>query len=335
MGAGSSPPRSSNYRLSTTNEYHSSALSTLGWELTVCNALYPPGTPIRKILARDGSYGHLLYDHLKRFIPLQKIEKVIEIGGGYGFLMKDLLGRNGRFRPCMLDISPTLLEKQRETLKGYDVSYRLEDALETDMSVLGQYELAILNENLGDFPAIVDLDCQIFAKTPSKAGDPVVEKVTLFFDKYSLERPVTGTFNLNIGAMEMVEKLCSSGIPYIFAGEHSCEAKAPSELGSLIDLNPTGKPKRIPLMGHDEYTVKLSYLQKMAAYHGYETIRGPFADYIVPNLTDGLKATLASRGRYSDNEEMICHFVGDLYEYEYLIMIKEGNREQGLGKQSI
>jgi len=323
MGADPSPPGSSNYRLSTTNEYHISALSTLGWELTVCNALYPPDTPIRKILESDGSYGHLLYEHLKRFIPLQKIEEVIEIGGGYGFLMKDLLGRNGRLRPCMLDISPVLLEKQKEALKGHDVSYRLEDALETDHAMLGHYELAILNENLGDFPTLVDLDSSILAQNPCGEGDPIVKKVLRFFGTYGLEKPETGLFNLNIGAMEMVEKLCSSGIPYIFAGEHSCEAKAPSELGPLIDLNPTGNPKRIPLMGHDEYTVKFSYLQKMAAHHGYETIRGPFADYIVPDLTDGLKATLASRGRCSDNEEMICHFVGDLYEYEYLVLIKK------------
>jgi len=53
-----------NYTLNTTRSYHTDRLNSLGWELTVCNALHAEGTPIRKILARDGSFGHLLYDHL-------------------------------------------------------------------------------------------------------------------------------------------------------------------------------------------------------------------------------------------------------------------------------
>ena len=82
-----------------------------------------------------------------------------------------------------------------------------------------------------------------------------------------------------------------------------------------------GNPRRITLKGHDEYTIKFSYLQKIAAHLGYKTIRGPFADYIVPNPHGELKASLATRGLYSDNEEVICHFISDLYEYEYLILI--------------
>lgn len=310
------------YRFNSTEEYHKGKLGSLGWELTVCNTLYPPDTPVRKVLVRGDSYGHLLHDHLKRFFPLEMIEKVIEIGGGYGYLMKDLLDRCGHFKPCMLDISPVLLERQKDTLKGHDVSYRLEDAMETDPAMLGQYELAILNENLGDFPALVDLDSRILAKGSYAAADPIVKKAVCYFEKYGLEGPATELFNLNMGAMEMTEKLCLAGVRYVFIGEHSCEARAPGELGAYINLLSNGNPRRITLKGHDEYTVKFSYLQKIAGYHGYETVRGPFADYLVPDLTEHLKAVLASRGLYSDNEEAVCHFISDLYEYEYLILIK-------------
>lgn len=321
------------YQLNSTEEYHKGKLGSLGWELTVCNTLHPSDTPVRKFLVRSDSYGYLLHDHLKRFFPLEKIEKVIEIGGGYGYLMKDLLDRCGHFKACMLDISPVLLEKQKETLKGHDVSYRLEDAMKTDQAMLGQYGLAILNENLGDFPALIDLDIRILERASYNVKDPIAKKVAGYFETYGLERPAIELFNLNIGAMEMTEKLCLAGIPYIFIGEHSCEAKAPRALGPYINLLSDGNPRRITLKGHDEYTIKFSYLQKIAGYHGYETVRGPFADYLVPNLTEHLKAILASRGLYSDNEEAVCHFISDLYEYEYLVL-KKGpgkNKEHGPG----
>ena len=77
------------YSLNTTKAYHTDQLNTLGWELTVCNALYPEKTPIRRVLARDDSYGHLLYEYLNQFIPMKNVKKIIEIGGGYGYLMKD------------------------------------------------------------------------------------------------------------------------------------------------------------------------------------------------------------------------------------------------------
>lgn len=320
MDSTGSPSVGSRCRLSTTDTYHRDDLETLGWELTVCNSLYPADTPIRSILKHNASYGHLLFDHLRRFVPLERMAAILEIGGGYGYLMKDFLSRNPRLRPCMVDISPTLLEKQKETLTGQEVSYLLEDALETDSAIFQRHELAILNENLGDFPTALDIEHPILERGVGQV-DEVAAKVRRFFETYGFERPAA-TFNFNLGAMEMVEKLCSSGIPYIFIGEHSCEAMVPPALGPFITIASDGNPRRIPLKGHDEYTIRFSYLQGIAEYHGYRTYRGPFADYIVPNITEGLKAVLATRGFYSDREEVVCHFVGDLYEYEYLIMAK-------------
>ena len=83
-----------NYTLNSTKAYHVNQLNTLGWELTVCNALYPEGTPVRKLLSRNGSFGHLLYDYLSQFIPMENVSQVLEIGGGYGYLMRDFLDRN-------------------------------------------------------------------------------------------------------------------------------------------------------------------------------------------------------------------------------------------------
>ena len=81
------------YYTNSTEDYHVTGLKTLGWELTVCNALQPEGTPLRKLLRRDDSYGHLLYDYLTAFVPMGAIRGIVEVGGGYGYLMKDFLRR--------------------------------------------------------------------------------------------------------------------------------------------------------------------------------------------------------------------------------------------------
>jgi hypothetical protein len=309
------------YTLNSTKAYHLNQMNTLGWELTVCNALYRKDTPLRKLLRRDESYGYLLYDYLGRFIPMGTIRKVIEIGGGYGYLMKDFLDRNRSLEPLMLDISPVLMGKQKETLSEYAVSYREEDFLETDPGTLVGCDLVVLNENLGDFPTLVDLRREIF-ELGSRTMDRNLANARRFFEKYNLSPGEGETFNMNIGALEALEKLCSSEIPYIFIGEHSCEAVVPEGLRSFIQIPSTGNPQRISLMGHDEYSIKFSHLQKVADTFNYSHIRGPFADYLSVDMTDRVRSILVSRGRYSDEEEMICQFVEDLYTYEYLILVK-------------
>ncbi|MRR08419.1 MAG: hypothetical protein EG828_16165, partial [Deltaproteobacteria bacterium] len=208
------------YRFNTTEEYHRQDLESLGWELTVCNSLYPANTPIRKILKKNASYGELLYDFLRSHIPFENITQVLEIGGGYGFLMKDLIKVNPRIRPSMLDISPALLKKQEEALAGHDAAYCLSDALAMDEAFFKGFELVIFNENLGDFPALVEVDPVVLDSDEKPGPDAMIERVRHFFAAYRLQKP-SFRFNLNIGAMQMLEKVCEASVPYIFIGEHS------------------------------------------------------------------------------------------------------------------
>jgi len=310
------------YTLNTTKAYHINQLNTLGWELTICNALYPEKTPLRRVLARNDSYGHLLYEYLNRLIPMKNTKQIIEIGGGYGYLMKDFLDCNRSLEPCMLDISPYLLRQQKETLMEYYVSYRDEDFLETDTVFLREFDLAILNENLGDFPTLVNLDQKIFQLSSGDANHDLAQAI-YFFEQYRLERPTSETFHFNLGALQALEKLCASGAPYIFLGEHSCEAAVPQALRSLVHIESTGTPEKISLMGHDEYSIQFSYLQKIAEAFSYACVRGPFADFIPFTITEELRSTMASQGRYGDEDEIIYQFIEDLYTYEYLVLIKE------------
>jgi hypothetical protein len=300
----------------STKDYHLRDLKTLGWELTVCNALEPHDSPCRTVLKRSDSYGNLLYDFLGRLLPMEDVGKVIEIGGGYGYLMRDFLRRNGRLEACMLDIAPALLERQRESLKHFPVRFRQEDFLETEESSFQEFDLAILNENLGDFPVVVNID-----KPALERGGPEepLQEVKRVFASYSLEPPLSGLFHFNLGAALAVEKLCSSGIRYVFLSEHSCEAAAPERCGRLR-VRSAGIPEKISLYGHDEYTVKFSWLQKIAARFGYASVRGPLADFVEPDFTPGLDFVISSGATARDEHEIIRQFVEDLYQYEYLVL---------------
>ncbi len=310
------------FEVHTTRDYHLRGIETLGWELTVCNALRTVGSPLRKILSRDASYGEFLSDYLNRRLPMKDVANIVEIGGGYGVLMKDLLSRNDFRRVTMIDISPFLLGKQRETLEGSIAEYREEDFLDTPPSVLEGADLAILNENLGDFPVITDIDPQDLHECREEDG-PLNEALKLV-RKYGLKHPEKERFNLNIGALKAVEKLCSAQIPYIFLSEHSCEAVVPGPYRSVIRVSSPGNPERIRLRGHDEYTIRFSHLEAVAKASSYNPARGPLADFIPLRFNDRVKSILAARWTEKDEHEIIRHFVEDLYQYEYLLLIREG-----------
>jgi len=115
-------------RVNSTANYYKSGEDSLGWELTVSNALYPADSPCRKLLKRVASYGDLLYDHLSLFVPMQKVRSLLEIGGGYGYVMKDFLIRNPSMAVTMVDISPRFSGIQSQTLKNYPVDYVVADS---------------------------------------------------------------------------------------------------------------------------------------------------------------------------------------------------------------
>lgn len=311
-----------NYSINKTDKYHKEDLTTLGWELTISNSLYCENTILRSILQNNEPFGRQLYKYLERYIPISKIENVVEVGGGYGYLMKDFLEMNNAFKSTMIDISPVLIKKQRETLKKYNVAFFECDFLLIDDGILKNQDLAILNENLGDFPTIIDLKKDNLKLDLSEVEDPFIKKIKMIFETYNLPLPEEEIFNFNIGAVNAVEKLCKIGVPYIYIGEHSCEAKTPENLKQFTKIRSTGMPEKISLMGHNEYTIKFSYLEKVGKFYGYKTKRGVFADFIPIRWDKKLKYILFTKGRQGDEEEMICQFIEDLYKYEYLIFIK-------------
>jgi hypothetical protein len=313
------------YTINSTADYHIRNINTLGWELTVCNALHNPKSPCRGVLRRDASYGNHLYDFLESFMPVSRFTRIMEIGGGYGTLMKDFFVQKETIKATMMDISPLLLAEQKKTLAGFDVRYVLADFLDADAKFLQDQELIIMNENLGDFPTYLDIDRDILSDLPQDRDVPM-RKVHRLFKTYSLDTPLLSPFHFNTGAIEAIEKLCRSQVPFIFVGEHSCEATVPDKYQKLIRISASGNPERISLKGHDEYTICFSNLVKVASFFNYRVLRGPFADFLPFELTDRLRSVMSAPSAISDEGEIIRHFIEDLYLYEYLILIREKNR---------
>jgi len=311
------------YILNTTDDYHARALTTLGWELTVVNALDPENSPCRSALQHNASFGAQLFRFLEEKIPFPLLKTVLEVGGGLGYLMKDFLTLAPYLQATMLDISPFLLQKQKDALAGLPVKFLEMDFLKTALSDLRTFDLAILNENLGDFPTLV-------AKNDHPPQDDPetirwLNRMVEFRNQYALS--FAADESINIGAMEVVERLCEAGIPYIYLSEHSCEASRSDPSYPHLNFTAPGMPERISLHGHSEFTIKFSCLQTIALVFGYKVFRGRYIDILPVDLNTKVQAALRSATPLSDTQEILQQFVYDLYKYEYLVLINHSKKK--------
>lgn len=309
------------WRLNSTEEYHRQGLDTLGWELTVSNSLFSAASPCRRILKKNRSYGQALHEWLSQSLPMPEIRRILEVGGGYGHVMGDFLDCHGECEVAMLDICPVLLAKQRAFLGGRRVTFLQEDVLETAPGLFASMDLVICNENLADLPTVVGLAPEDLANPPAPGQDDPLSRVGRFFGAYGLPLPPGGALNVNLGALELVEKICRAGTPYAFLSEHSCEAAAPPVLEGCLRFRSAGTPERIRLKGHDEYTIQFSFLEAIARAWRYDVLRGPLADFLQIDLSEALRRILSRPWAGQGEHEIWRHFVEDLYRYEYLLLI--------------
>lgn len=309
------------YFLNRTENYHRKEIRTLGWELTVCNTLEFERGPARQIIAENSTYGKQLGDYIFSVVDESSCGSVLEIGGGYGFLMRDLLLRNPAMKATMIDISPTLLQKQKQTLEKFNVRFIESDFFEVDKSELRRHELVVLNEITGDFPTACNLTKNAIDSAPDLEEHPLAA-VKRYLEEGLLEIPDCEPFNVNIGAMEAVEILCSLSIPHIFVSEHSCEADVKDEMRPFLKLFPGRNPEEIKLAGHSEYSLCFSNLELIGRRYGYKMRRGNYTDFIKVDFSPKLRYILTSNSQ-KDEHEIVRQFIHDLYKYEYLLFIRK------------
>jgi hypothetical protein len=66
------------------------------------------------------------------------------------------------------------------------------------------------------------------------------------------------------------------------------------------------------------------HLQQIAEAFQYRVIRGPFAEFLNISYSDSLLSFLMSRTVNDGHQEIILHFLEDLFQYEYLILLRPG-----------
>ncbi len=309
--------------INSTRDYHQNELNSLGWEMTVSNSLYPERSPCRTVLTSRVSYGCHLSTFLQENLPLDRLQTVLEVGGGYGYLMRDFLRMNPDLCATMVDISPFLLGEQKKTLQGFPVNFHLTDFFTIEKACLGKHDLVILNENLGDFPTAVAVSVSSLREETSPERDLSLARIRDLFNFYSFPEPEHDPFNFNLGAVEVTETLCREAVPYIFLSEHSCQATVPDAYRDIIAVSAPGNPERITLKGHHEYTVKFTHLETVAKHYGYRIRRGPLADFIRIDFNDSLLWMLKRRHTTRHEQEILRHFVADLFQYEYLLLSRK------------
>jgi hypothetical protein len=280
--------------------------------------LEPAGSPCRKILTNSGAFGSLLFDYLSSIINVSRVKNILEIGGGYGYLMRDFLSRKPDMNTVMLDISPFLINKQKNVLSGFQVEFIEKDFFSADVDFLSAFDLAVLNEIIGDFPALCNTSLN---DIEGIVQDRFALEAGRLIKKYNLPLPDDREFSFNLGALTAVEMLCSAGVKYIYISEHSCEAVVPEKFRGKIDISSDGYPKKISLKGHDEYTIKFSSIEKIARYYKYRVKRGNYSDFLKINDNDMLNFILSSNSD-KDDHEIIRHFVSDLFLYEYVVLYR-------------
>lgn len=303
------------FQVNTTDDYHRHEMESLGWELTVCNMLQQQDSPARTILRNDQSFGAHLIALLEEHAGLKHAQSILEVGGGYGFIMHDILEKYNGLTSAMIDISPYLLEQQKKTLKDHAVTFILQDFLQIDPAQLHAYSHIIFNENIGDFDTAVNCTLEGLHMSENETAAEILRLI----EKYQLEVPHNSPFNINLGAIQALELSCNAGAAVIYMSEHSCEAVVPDDFKEIISIPVSPFPEKISLKGHDEYTIKFSHLETIGRQEGYTVKRGPLADFIPFDYTDRIRFILRSHSQ-KDVHEIIRHFIEDLYKYEYILL---------------
>jgi hypothetical protein len=308
------------FYLNQTEHYHKNDLKNLKWEVTVCNCMEPRTSPVRQVLAKNCTYGEQLVDYLFHFIPQKQCKRIMEVGGGYGFVMRDLLRNVPGVKATMVDISPAMITFQQQTLDAFDIRFIHSDFFDIDPKVIREQDLVVMNEIVGDFPTACGITRASAAC--SNLDNATADKISEYVKQGIITLPQDEPFNLNIGAMMALDRVCSCHVPCIFLSEHSCEATVTDQMSALFKLTPSGNPEEIRLIGHSEYTIRFSDLERLARFHGYTVMRGNYTDFIKVEFSDRVRRIIKSRSQ-KDSDEIIRHFIEDLYIYEYLLLIKE------------
>jgi hypothetical protein len=297
--------------INSTRGFHRANPIDLLREFTICESLCTRNSPYIKAFNLTKAYGELLGDFLVDMGLLEPYSVVLEMGGGYGSLMHGLLtSPHGRLiqKAFMMDLSTMLLKKQRERLEEFHDKVSFIKADIHDLKgAKGRLDLILINEVIGDLDTATGLD-------PNNLPEDVSQLIT----NYKLEIPLQGPFNLNIGALRLLETICRLGVP-AFISEHSCDPIIPGTMPYLTEgLVLDSFPREIPLYAHSEYTIRFSHLIRVARAFGRTISTGPLLDLLGIKDATALRFIFTSHACSTEKQEIILEFLDHVREYRWL-----------------
>jgi len=298
--------------MNSTYIYYRNTPIDLMKEFTICESFSSPDSPYTIALTEPRAYGAMLGEFLIAQNLLKKGSAILEIGGGYGSLMHGLLSDHQKMikKVIMVDLSKSLLQRQQKTLEQWQDTVRFIRADIHELTgAIKCVDLIIMNEIIGDLDTMINID-----------PDDLPQQVRLLVESYGLDIPAQGRFNLNIGAIELIESVCKKGIP-VFLSEHSSDPIIPQDMPFLrkgLDMN--SYPRRIDLFKHCEYTIRFSHLIQVARSLGRKTKTGAFSDLINIRKSPALNMIFTSRACATEQQEIIYELLDHIREYRWLII---------------
>jgi len=271
-------------------------------EITISQCLSSKDTPYIDLLAKEGLYADFIADFLLKY--KKDFNKIVEIGGGYGYLMERLSKRLKPKEIIMVDISKKFLTCQKDKLSHLQktkINFINLDALSFIKSLKKEVDIIILNEVIGDLKTLINVSAEEFCGAFQ------------FNVEYLPKR-----FNVNIEALEFIN-LASFKTKSILIVEHSSTYEIPEKFKECLeDEKENFSPKEIKLYGHSEYTINFKMLEEAAQYAGFNTVRKHLMDIIPLKYNELISFVLKSKSIQTDFHEIINEFYNHIKEYEVL-----------------
>jgi len=315
-------------RLHTTTAYHTAPEPpSLGWELTVCESLATRGSPCQAALAEPAPYGELLAGFLVGRLGLSPDGSVVEVGGGTGSLMAAFLGAVPVADVTLVDLSPAFMARQRGALAAHPTCrFVTEDALVYLARLDREVDLVVSNENLGDFPQVTGIERRELARAVEAGGafGPLGE-VAEIVARYGLDLDdAPETFAFNLGPVRYLERLRPVA-RVVFLSEHGADTVVPPPWDDFLEPTPgDGYPRRIPLKGHDEYTIRFGHLEQVARALGYRAHRFHMAHLVGLRDDPGVRFMARTGVTLSETAEAVHEFCAHVADYQCLLLVRDG-----------
>ncbi len=330
--------------LNTTDHYYTGESPSLLWEMTISQSLGDGSGAFAQALEQPAAYGRRLGEFLlhETDLPVSGGE-IIEVGGGYGTLMAGLLQVLSPRRITMIDISSLLLERQRETLApvaaGSEIRFIREDVFTWLARERPAADLMILNENLGDFPTLTGIDkqaltaCQAPASAPGEIPPPgelspaqLAAEAARVIDTYELDIvDLPPSFNLNYGALRLLELLAASGVSHIFLCEHGSDTMLPWPFSLFPAIQPPGNhinPRRINLKDHAEYNIRFDHLEQAASRLGFTVRRAHLMEMLRLRFDDEIDYLLRKGKPENEAQEILLELYEHISEYQIMLLTR-------------